>query len=101
MKIILLVLALLYTLMPLDLLPDVFMGLGWLDDIAVWAGLFWYFIAHGKKQEEKKKYFQRRGKSHEEISGEAGDGDDRLHDTTDRHNLMWSLESKKERFRKR
>jgi DnaJ like chaperone protein len=42
-------LALLYALVPFDVLPDLMVGWGWLDDLLL-AGLVWYFFfrrAHG------------------------------------------------------
>jgi hypothetical protein len=43
MKWLLAVLALVYVLVPWDLLPDFLAGLGWLDDLLL-AGLVWYFF---------------------------------------------------------
>ena len=43
MKIIYIILALLYVLLPYDLLPDFLAGLGWLDD-AVVLGLLLRFL---------------------------------------------------------
>lgn len=43
MKWLLLVLAILYALIPFDVLPDFWAGLGWLDDLLL-AGIIWYFF---------------------------------------------------------
>ena len=43
MKIILTLLALLYALLPYDLLPDFIFGWGWLDDIIL-LGLLWFYV---------------------------------------------------------
>ena len=43
MKWLLAALALIYVLVPLDVLPDFLVGLGWLDDLLL-AGLVWYFF---------------------------------------------------------
>ena len=45
-KIILAILGLTYALSPYDLVPDFFVGLGWIDDIVILAvviGILWYF----------------------------------------------------------
>ncbi|MEW6266331.1 MAG: DUF1232 domain-containing protein [Thermodesulfobacteriota bacterium] len=34
-----LLLALVYTISPIDLIPDLFGPLGWVDDIALWVGV--------------------------------------------------------------
>ncbi|MBW1945531.1 MAG: DnaJ domain-containing protein [Deltaproteobacteria bacterium] len=42
MRFILCLLALLYTLSPYDLFPDLIIGWGWIDDLAVLGLLWWY-----------------------------------------------------------
>ena len=48
-KIILLILAGLYTLNPYDIIPDFMIGWGWLDDLIIW-GLLWKYLAAQKKK---------------------------------------------------
>jgi DnaJ like chaperone protein len=48
-KIIFLILAVLYSLNPYDILPDFMIGWGWLDDLVIW-GLFWRYLASRKKK---------------------------------------------------
>ena len=48
-KFVLLILAGLYTLNPYDILPDLMVGWGWLDDLIIW-GLLWKYIASQKKK---------------------------------------------------
>jgi DnaJ like chaperone protein len=43
MKIFLTLLALLYALLPYDLLPDFLIGWGWLDDLIL-LGLWWFYV---------------------------------------------------------
>jgi uncharacterized membrane protein YkvA (DUF1232 family) len=43
MKIVLSLLALIYTLSPYDLLPDFMIGWGWIDDFVILYLLWWYF----------------------------------------------------------
>jgi len=59
-KIILIILALLYTLNPYDILPDFFIGWGWLDDLVVLGFLGRYLYAQKKKREAFQKYYQHR-----------------------------------------
>lgn len=47
MKWLLTILALLYVLNPLDLLPDIVVGAGWLDDLVVLGLLGYYFYRSG------------------------------------------------------
>ncbi len=48
-KLILLILAGLYTLNPYDILPDFMIGWGWIDDLIIW-GLLWRYLASQKKK---------------------------------------------------
>ncbi len=42
--------AFLYTLSPYDLFPDLIIGWGWIDDLAVLGLLWWYLSKHKKKR---------------------------------------------------
>ena len=44
MKLIGIIIALIYTLFPSDVLPDMIPVLGWLDDAALWVLFFWFFF---------------------------------------------------------
>lgn len=48
-KIILLILALIYILSPYDLLPDMIIGWGWIDDLVI-LGFLWRYFHRLKKQ---------------------------------------------------
>ena len=48
-KIILLILALIYILSPYDLLPDMIVGWGWIDDLVI-LGFLWRYLHRLKKQ---------------------------------------------------
>ena len=48
-KLILLILAGLYTLNPYDIVPDFLVGWGWLDDLIIWI-LLWKFLASRAKK---------------------------------------------------
>jgi len=50
-------LSLLYVLSPYDILPDFFIGVGWIDDISVLGLLWWYhFIYRNKKTRHEARY---------------------------------------------
>ncbi|WP_373501877.1 DnaJ domain-containing protein [Desulfococcus sp.] len=51
MKLIGIIIALIYTLFPADVLPDMIPVLGWLDDAALWVLFFWYFFMRLRETE--------------------------------------------------
>jgi len=57
-KIVLIILAVLYLLSPYDLLPDLMIGWGWLDDMVILGFLLRYFYMQKKKREAFRKYYQ-------------------------------------------
>ncbi|MGD9134937.1 MAG: DnaJ domain-containing protein, partial [Desulfobacterales bacterium] len=57
-KIILLILAGLYTLNPYDIVPDVMVGWGWLDDLIIWVLVWRYFVSLKKKLAATGRYYQ-------------------------------------------
>ena len=68
-KIVFIVLALLYVLNPYDVLPDLIVGLGWLDDIVI-LGLLWrYLHTQKKKREAFQKYHQSKRNTYDYGSG--------------------------------
>ena len=67
MKIILIILAVLYILMPYDILPDFIIGWGWLDDMAI-LGLLLRYVYFNKKKKEKE-YFEQARESFEKNQG--------------------------------
>jgi len=50
MKILLSLLGLLYLISPYDLFPDIFMGVGWIDDLIVIGLLWWYLYVYRKRR---------------------------------------------------
>ena len=71
-KFVLLILAVLYTLNPYDILPDLMVGWGWLDDLIIW-GLLWKYIASQKKKyaNYQRVYDQTRRRFKSESSGNS------------------------------
>jgi DnaJ like chaperone protein len=77
-KIILIALALLYILNPFDLLPDMIIGWGWIDDLVI-LGFLWRYVHLLKKRRQFQNY--RQGdpnySSEQKHSNTAGHGKDR------------------------
>ena len=69
-KIILIVLALLYVLSPYDLLPDFFIGVGWLDDLVVLGLLGRYLYALKKKRDAFQRFYQQDSQFHNSTRGD-------------------------------
>jgi hypothetical protein len=63
-KIIFIVLAMLYALNPYDILPDMLIGWGWLDDFVVLGLLARYLYTQKKKREAFQKYYQYQQNTH-------------------------------------
>jgi len=49
-------LAGLYTLNPWDVIPDLMIGWGWLDDLIIWILLWRYFVARKKRTADFSRY---------------------------------------------
>ena len=64
-KIIFIVLAILYALNPYDILPDMFIGWGWLDDLVVLGLLARYLYRQKKKREAFQNYYQHQRNAHD------------------------------------
>ena len=71
-RFIIIILVLAYALSPYDLLPDVMVGWGWIDDLII-IGLVWrYFHMLKKKREAFQKYYQNSQKTYGYAGGAAG-----------------------------
>jgi DnaJ like chaperone protein len=57
-KLILLILAGLYTLNPYDILPDLMIGWGWLDDLVIWILLWRFFVSRNKTAARRGRSYQ-------------------------------------------
>jgi len=78
-KIIIVVLALLYILSPYDLVPDFFLGLGWLDDLVVLGLVGRYLYAFKKKRDAFKKFYQQDSQFHSNTHGDNYRKENRSH----------------------
>jgi len=46
MRILIYLIPILYAICPYDLLPDFFLGFGWIDDLILLGGLYWYHFIY-------------------------------------------------------
>jgi DnaJ like chaperone protein len=90
-KIILLVLALLYVLSPYDLLPDMVIGWGWIDDLVILGFLWRYFYLLKKKREGFQKYYQSGRNTHndENYKKDAGENSFRSNTQAQGSTIFW------------
>ncbi len=56
MRYLLIILGILYALLPYDCIPDVFPGIGWIDDLTIVGILFWFFRFYSKRAKQKKTF---------------------------------------------
>jgi DnaJ like chaperone protein len=73
-KLILLILAGLYTLNPYDILPDLIIGWGWLDDLIIWGLLWRYLASQKKKYANYQRFYQHADRGFENQSRSNTDG---------------------------
>ncbi len=78
LRIIATILAIVYTIWPFDLIPDLIAGLGWIDDILVLALVWYYFYSNWAKSSgafrkygQQDDYYQRQqnGNRHQGSAG--------------------------------
>lgn len=70
-KLILLILAGLYTLNPYDIFPDMMIGWGWLDDLIIWILVWRYFVSLKKKYAKGQRFFNQADNSYDERSSDS------------------------------
>ena len=78
-QIVLIILVVLYILSPYDLLPDLVIGWGWLDDIVILGFLLRYFYKRKKKRETFQKYYQNNKNADNAGHRTAGNTQSRTH----------------------
>jgi DnaJ like chaperone protein len=79
MRTIIIIAALLYALLPYDLLPDVLAGWGWLDDAVVLGLLLRYLYVYRKRTQQAGRF----GESFRGTSSSAGQSTGDRHQQTD------------------
>lgn len=65
LKYLLILLALIYALSPFDILPDAIRGLGWIDDIAILALLWFYFFGRKRRPYSRRRAYRETGGTYE------------------------------------
>ena len=88
-KIILIVLALLYVLSPYDLLPDMVIGWGWIDDLVILGFLWRYFYVLKKKRERFQKYYQSGQNPHSDDNYKKAAGEGNSRSNTQTQDSSW------------
>ena len=68
MRLVLCLLAVLYTLSPYDLFPDFIIGWGWIDDLAI-LGLLWWYLSKLKKNRYRFEEGHYQKREQEQTSG--------------------------------
>ena len=70
MRFLLALLGLSYVFCPYDLLPDFFLGLGWIDDLTVLGLLWWYFFGRKRFKYQGQGYYE---KGRQSSAGQSGE----------------------------
>ena len=78
-KIVLIILVVLYILNPYDILPDLMVGWGWLDDMVILGFLLRYFYNQKKKRQAFQKYSKNSQNTSNYGKGTAGENGSRTH----------------------
>ena len=76
MKLFMSLLALLYVVVPYDLFPDFFIGLGWIDDIIILFLLWWYIYVYRRRKYRYEGYSEKSRGYSKEKRGESDIGED-------------------------
>ncbi|MCP4630689.1 MAG: DnaJ domain-containing protein [bacterium] len=88
-QIILIILAVLYILNPFDILPDMMIGWGWLDDAVILGFLIRYFYSRKKKRQAFQQHYQNRRYNHRRANGSADNNNSRGHRTGASASMHW------------
>ena len=74
MKILFIILAIIYSLFPYDILPDFLVGWGWLDDLVIWGLLWRYFYTQKKKARSYYTYYRKSREAFQNNYRQGGGG---------------------------
>ncbi len=75
MKVLFIILAIIYSLFPYDILPDFLVGWGWLDDLAIWGLLWRYLYIQKKKASSYYNYYRKSQEAFQNNHREGGGGE--------------------------
>jgi DnaJ like chaperone protein len=88
-QIVIIILVVLYILNPYDILPDLMIGWGWLDDMVILGFLLRYFYKLKKKREAFQKYSQNRQKARNQTNSASGENESRSDASERRSATPW------------
>jgi uncharacterized membrane protein YkvA (DUF1232 family) len=88
-KIVLLILVIIYILNPYDIVPDLLIGWGWLDDLVILGFLLRYFYTQKKKREAFQKYYRNSQSAYNDNNRTAGENQYRSHDNEQQTFKPW------------
>ena len=88
-KIILIILLVLYILSPYDLLPDMMMGWGWIDDLVLLVFVWRYIQRLNQKRQEFQKYQQSGQETHGDQHTENNTGSNGSRPGSQSRNFRW------------
>lgn len=88
-QIIIIILVVLYILNPYDILPDLMVGWGWLDDMVILGFLLRYFYNLKKKREAFQRYSQNRQKASNQTNRASGENESSSDDNERRSATPW------------
>ena len=74
MKILFIILAIIYSLFPYDILPDFLVGWGWLDDLVIWGLLARYLYTQKKKASSYYQYYRKSQEAFQNNYRQEGGG---------------------------
>ena len=76
MKILFIILAIIYSLLPYDILPDFLVGWGWLDDLVIWGLLVRYLYTQKKKASSYYNYYRKSQEAFKNNYRQSGGGNE-------------------------
>lgn len=87
MRILIYLIPILYAICPYDLLPDFFVGLGWIDDLILLGGLYWYHFYYrpAKAKSRYERAYRREGQGRQSETYHENQKDAKRDETFSSH----------------